>query len=141
MKKTETGSLRGEVLQYAGRQYHTQPEYLWRSAPHYCVLRHGDNRKWYALIMDIPKSRLGLAGDEIVDILDVKTDPILSASLRDGKSIFPGYHMQRGSWITILLDGSAEKEQIRWLLDRSYEITSSPKKAPRPAARDGDAQR
>jgi predicted DNA-binding protein (MmcQ/YjbR family) len=134
MRTTDKKSLRGEVLKYAKRQYGTGPEYLWRSAPDYCVLRHGDNRRWYAIIMDLPKSRLGLPGDEIVDVLDLKADPVLSVSLRDGKSIFPGYHMQKGSWITVLLDGSVEKRQICWLLDRSFENTCSHQKVRRGAA-------
>lgn len=131
MRTTESTSLRGDVLRYAKKQYHTEPEYLWRSVPNYCVLRHGDSRKWYAIIMDVSKNKLGLSGDEIVDILDVKTDPILSGSLRDGKGIFPGYHMQKGGWISILLDGSVDKQQILWLLDMSFAITSGHKNARR----------
>lgn len=135
MRTTDSASLRGDVLKYAAKQYGTEPEYLWRSVPNYCVLRHGDNRKWYALIMDVPTNKLGLPGEELVDILDVKTDPLLSGSLRDGKGVFPGYHMQKGDWITILLDGSVDKQQILWLLDRSFAITSGPKNARRANAR------
>ena len=137
MKTTDGASLRGEVLQYAKKQYHTGPEYLWRSAPDYCVLRHADNRKWYAVIMDIPKSRLGLPGGELVDVLDVKADPVLGASLRDGRGIFPGYHMQKGSWITVLLDGSVEPRQVFWLLDMSFDITAGRRSARQPGKRSG----
>lgn len=31
--------------------------------------------KWYAVIMQVEKSRLGLEGDTKVDIIDVKCDP------------------------------------------------------------------
>ena len=38
------------------------------------VLRH-KNGKWYAVIMTVEKSKLGLEGKEPVDIMDVKCDP------------------------------------------------------------------
>lgn len=135
MRTTNSTSLRGGVLKYAKKQYHTEPEYLWRSVPNYCVLRHADNRKWYAVIMNVPKNKLGLPGEEIIDILDVKSDPILSGSLRDGEGILPGYHMQKGDCITILLDGSVKLQQICGLLEMSFEITSSHKNARRMDAR------
>ncbi len=37
----------------------------------YAVLRHSDNNKWYAVIMNVSKEKLGLAGTEEVDIMDM----------------------------------------------------------------------
>ena len=37
-----------QVFEYVFTQYGTQPEYLWKTHPDYAVLRHADNRKWYA---------------------------------------------------------------------------------------------
>ncbi|MDE7310934.1 MAG: MmcQ/YjbR family DNA-binding protein [Eubacterium sp.] len=88
--------------------------------PGYAVLRHGDTRKWYALIMDVPKGRLGLSGNGSIDILNVKCDPVLSGSLRMEKGFLPAYHMHRENWITILLDGTVEKEKIFPLLEMSF---------------------
>ena len=128
MKTMNHKSTRADVLAWAKTQYGTDPEYLWRSAPNDCVLRHGDNRKWYGIIMDIPRNKPGLPGEEIVDVLDVKVDPLLTGSLPDGKGIFPGYHMQKGHWITLLLDGTVAENQIHTLLDMSFELTSQRKK-------------
>ncbi len=52
-------SLRNAVLELAREQYGTEAEYLWVRTPTYGILRH-PNGKWYAAIMDIPKSKLGL---------------------------------------------------------------------------------
>ena len=43
------------------------------------------------------------------------------------KGILPGYHMHKGNWITILLDGSVEMEQICSLLDQSFLLTAGKK--------------
>lgn len=74
--------------------------------------------------MDVPKSKIGLEGNEKIDILDVKCDPILIGSLLNEKGFFPAYHMSKSSWITIALDGSVDDEKIFWLIDSSYSLTS-----------------
>lgn len=134
-RKMTKKSLREDVLRFAAEHYETQPEYPWMPMPNYVVLRHTDNKKWYGLIMDVPKARLGLPGNEIVDILNVKCDPVMSGSLRMNKGFLPAYHMNHNSWITILLDGTVEKEFIFSLLEMSYGLTGTHKKR-QPALRE-----
>jgi predicted DNA-binding protein (MmcQ/YjbR family) len=73
--------------------------------------------------MDIPRSRLGLRGESTIDIVNLKCDPVLTGSLRMEKGIFPAYHMNKDKWISVALDGSVDDEQIKMLLDMSYELT------------------
>lgn len=87
------------------------------------MFRHANNRKWFALMMEVPRDKLGLAGAEKLDIVNFKCDPILIASLRGEPGIFPAYHMNKSSWITAALDGSVSTETIELLLDVSYELT------------------
>lgn len=117
-------SWRREVLDFAARQYGTQPEHLWASLPGYVVLRHLDNKKWYGLIMNLPRKRLGLEGDGEVDVLDLKCDPIMLGSLLSEPGILPGYHMHKGNWITVLLDGTVALKEVFSLLDLSFSLTS-----------------
>ena len=35
------------------------------------ILRHKRNRKWYALITDVSRNKVGLESDELIDILNV----------------------------------------------------------------------
>lgn len=116
-------SYRDDVLQYAAEYYGTKVENLWMRFPRYAVLRHEDNKKWYAIIMDVPREKLGLPGGGCVDILDIKCDPMMSGPLLAEKGFLPAYHMNRGNWITVLLDSSVEKELIFSLLDTSFELT------------------
>ncbi len=73
--------------------------------------------------MDIPKNRFGFDGDEIVDVLNVKCDPIVIDSIVEEDGIFPAYHMSKGSWVSVFLDGSVNKELVHMLINRSYELT------------------
>ncbi|MCM1227447.1 MAG: MmcQ/YjbR family DNA-binding protein [Clostridium sp.] len=116
-------SLREQVLTYALTKYHTSPEYLWKKFPDYAVLRHENNRKWYGIIMNIPRSKLGQNGDAPVDVLNIKCDPLMSGSLMMIEGVLPAYHMKKGYWLSILLDGTIDMEQISTLLDMSYHIT------------------
>ena len=100
-------SLRDEIFQYVKKKYNCEVEYLWERFPTYAVFRHKDNKKWYGLVMNIPRSRLGLSGEDYVDVLNVKLDdPLLRDLLIQQDGYFPGYHISRGNWISILLDGS-----------------------------------
>ncbi len=115
-----------KVLSYVKKQYGTEPEFLWAKFPDNAILRHKDNAKWYAALLIVPKRKLGIAGEGTADILDLKCDPVLIGSLIDGRSIFPGYHMNKEHWITVRLDGSLEDKDIFALIDMSYEITKAP---------------
>lgn len=126
MSGTE-GIFRADILGFAAQTYGTKEEYLWASVPNYAVLRHPSG-KWYGIIMDIPKKRLGMDSDEIIDILVIKCDQVLKAALLETQGFLPAYHMNREHWITVLLDGSAEKDLALHLLDASYRMTDQSSK-------------
>lgn len=117
-------SLKDKVFQLVKDKYGTEPEYLWEKFPDYAILRHHNNRKWYGAVMDIPRCKLGLQGDEKISVINVKCDVILVGSLLMEKGFFPAYHMQKGKWVTVLLDGTVSMEQIEFLIDVSYDLTN-----------------
>ena len=114
---------REELEAYIRNHYATLPDYPWADTPRAAVFRHAGNRKWFALMMEVPREKLGLPGTEKLDIVNFKCDPILISSLRGETGIFPAYHMNKASWITASLDGSVSTETIELLLDVSYELT------------------
>ena len=114
---------REELEAYIQNHYATLPDYPWAETPRAAVFRHASNRKWFALMMEVPRGRLGLPGVEPLDIVNFKCYPILIVSLRGESGIFPAYHMNKASWITAALDGSVPAETIELLLDVSYELT------------------
>lgn len=115
---------RDDILEYANKTYGTKPEYLWVKAPNYAVLRQSGNSKWYATIMDVQKNKLGLDGEEKVDVLNVKCDPLMVGSLLCSKGFLPAYHMNKTSWISILLNSSVADDEILALIDFSYTLTT-----------------
>ena len=110
-----------EIFEYVQKQYGTIPEYLWSKLPDSAVLRH-KNGKWYAVIMTVEKSKLGLEGRELVDIIDVKCDPDMTNMIIQTYGFLPGYHMNKQHWITILLDGSVSEAKVLDFLDMSYDL-------------------
>lgn len=110
-----------EIFEYVQKQYGTVPEYLWSKLPDSAVLRH-KNGKWYAVIMTVEKSKLGLEGNDLVDIMDVKCDPDMTNMIIQTYGFLPGYHMNKQHWITILLDGSVSEAKILDFLDMSYDL-------------------
>lgn len=126
VEEDKMASFRDEIFVYAKKKYRTLPEYLWRRYPGYAVLRHGDNKKWFALFMDVPAGKLGLGGSGRTDILNVKLrDPLLADLLVQQKGFLRGYHISRGNWVSILLDGTVPLAEICHWLDESYAVTAS----------------
>lgn len=72
-------------------------------------------------MMNVPKSKLDLPGNETMDVRNVKCGPMLIESLRNEKGIYPAYRMNKANWITIALNGGVEDDKIKFLLKLSYE--------------------
>lgn len=115
---------------YIGETYNTDPDYPWDDTPDAAVFRHSNNRKWFALIMRVKRERLGLDGPGDIDIVNLKCDPLVMGSMLQEPGFFPAYHMSKAHWISAALDGSAEDDKLRVLLDMSFEMTGAkPRKA------------
>ena len=113
---------RQELFTWIRQQYGTEPEYPWHDRN--AVLRHKDNNKWYGVVLEVSADKLGLPEAGIMDVLNVKSDPLLIGSLRVQDGYFPAYHMNKENWITAALDGSAPKDKLRLVLDMSYTATA-----------------
>ena len=118
--------MRRKIIDYIKKRYKAEPEHLWRSYPDYIVFRHSDNNKWFGIIMDVSRDKLGLDGDDRVDIIDVKVeDPFLRDMLIQQPGYLPAYHMNKGSWITVLLDGTVSFEDVCGMVDEGFMATAS----------------
>lgn len=112
-------------------------EYPWSDAPNFAVFRHAENKKWFALFMDVKKNKLGLTGESLLDVVNLKCDPMMIGTLQGERGIFPAYHMNKTHWITVALDGSAAEDMIKMLVSMSFDFTAlktssrtAPKTAP-----------
>ena len=83
---------RQELFTWIRQQYGTEPEYPWHDWN--AVLRHNDNNKWYGVVLEVSADKLGLPEAGIIDVLNVKSDPLLIGSLRGQDGYFPAYYMK-----------------------------------------------
>ena len=115
--------MREEIEKYINENYDILQEHPWKDNPNDTTFKHKNNKKWFALIMDVPFQRLKINKDGIVDIINLKNIPEIIGGLRKEKGILPAYHMNKEHWITVLLDGTVPKEKICELIDLSYDLT------------------
>lgn len=118
-------SIKEEIFAYAKENFGSEPEFLWQKYPDCAVLRNDKNSKWYAILMNVPASKLGLKDSRNIDILDVKCDPIMISSLIDNKRYFKAYHMNKEHWITLVLNGEISKSEIFDMMCQSFELVNT----------------
>ncbi len=124
---------REELIRFARETFGAEPEYLWARTPDAFILRHTAGGKWFAVMMAVRRDRLGLAGTEPADVLNLKCGELLLGSLLGRPGFLPAYHMSKSQWVSILLDGSVPEEEIKDLLHISYDLTETMKRKPRNA--------
>ena len=121
--------MRETVYTYIKKKYKISPEYPWAKYDGNAVFRHSDNNKWFALVMDVERNKLGLSGSGYVDVINLKIDDMMFRDiLIQTEGILPAYHMNKEHWITVLLDGTVEEGTIYDLIDASFLATASKKK-------------
>lgn len=114
---------RDDVYSYVSDEYGISPDFPWIKTPDAAVLRHRHNRKWFALIMNVKKSSLGIKGDGTIDIINLKIEPLVREILLAEHKAYLAYHMNKNKWISLPLDGSIASELICGLIDESYRLT------------------
>jgi|SRR5690625_282114 len=114
---------REDVFKHVQETYGSSPDYPFIKFPNYATLRHTTNGKWYGLVMNILPEKLGLEGNEEIDILNLKCPPELIGSLRNGRDILPGYHMDREHWISLVLNRTDPEGEIYNLIEQSFNLT------------------
>lgn len=124
---------RAELENYILEVYNAEADHPWAKYPEYEVFRHSGNRKWFALVMDVPKAKLGLSEAGSLPVVNLKCDPIAIGSLLAKDGFFPAYHMSKGAWITVALDGSVAEEELKFLLGVSFDLTDVKLKKRKPS--------
>lgn len=114
---------REDIFKHVQKNYGTSPDYPFQKFPHYAALRHASNEKWFGLVMNVLPEKLGLDGKNEIDILNLKCPSELIGSLRNGRDILPGYHMDKEHWISLVLDRIDPEGDIYNLIEQSFNLT------------------
>lgn len=132
-------ATRETLTAYILDAYGDEPDYPFQDKDAGPVFRHAENRKWYAIILNAPARAVGGNGDTPVPCVNVKCDPLLVGSLLQQQGFYRAWHMNHEKWITMVLDGSLELEQVTPLVDMSHTLTGQKVKKKKAAetAKDG----
>ncbi len=110
------------LKEYILDNYNATSDFPWIKYPSYEVFRH-INKKWFAVIMEIPKTKLGLKEQGNIQVVNLKCSIYDVGKMSDNSGIYPAYHMNKERWITVALDGSVNEERLKMFVDISYQAT------------------
>ena len=116
-----------QFLKYCLNTYGTSPDYPFDEDFESAVLRHADNKKWYALAMRVSRRKFGFNSDELIDVVNLKLPTEMFGSFGAADGVYPAYHMNKLHWISVLLPDTPD-DVVRFLVNVSFEATKSQKK-------------
>ena len=108
------------IAEYIYQTYQDKADYSWAKYPYYGVYRNKDNNRWYGLVMNVEDNKLG----ESVKgrwVINIKPPKHMFNELLQIENIYPGWHMNKKSWLSISLSDYFPDEYIESLIDMSYE--------------------
>ncbi len=117
--KTEQAQM---IIKYVRESYGDELEFLWKKFPDNAVWRRKDNKKWYGAILTVAGKKLGLETDKIVEIIDLRMNSTEAETVLSRKHYYPGWHMNKKSWYTFVLDGSISNEELKERMMESYVL-------------------
>lgn len=112
-----------EVIKYIKDKYNDDLEFLWKKFDNNAIWRNKTNNKWYGLLLTITANKLKIDSTDEMEIIDLRYQKEAVDNIVDNKNVFPGYHMNKKSWITIKLDNTVETKRILKLIDNSYNLS------------------
>ena len=85
---------------------------MWKKFPSDAVFKNPDTNKWYGVIMNIKRSKIDNKSDEYIDIMNIKLDKAKVWELLHQNGFYPAWHMNKKSWITIVMDDTLKDNEI-----------------------------
>ncbi len=113
-----------DFLKYCTETYGTVPDCPFEEDFVTTVLRHSDTRKWYGIVMKLPRRKFGLDGDEETDVVNMKLPLEMFGSFGKEEGVYPAYHMNKLHWISVILSDAPE-DVVKFLINVSFEATRS----------------
>ncbi|WP_103623955.1 MmcQ/YjbR family DNA-binding protein [Campylobacter concisus] len=114
---------RSDVERYIKEKFDVLGEQIFPKYPKFSAFRHNKNKKWFALLLDISASKLGLESDEVTEVLNLKCSPNLAMVLVDEQQIFKAYHMNKKHWISVNLNSKISQKTVFDLIDESFTLS------------------
>lgn len=116
-----------QFLSYCLNTYGTSPDYPFDEDFETAVLRHGENRKWYEIVMKVSRRKFGFDSDEVIDGVNLKLPTEMFGSFGTAAGVYPAYHTNKLHWISVLLPDTPD-DVVRFLVNVSFEATKDKRK-------------
>lgn len=123
-KKYFISDQANRITNFIMKEYRTEPEFLWKSSSGHGVFRNKTSNKWFGIIMNFDNLKIENKTGE-VEFLNVKLDKSKIQSLLNQNGFYPAYHMNKKSWISVVLNETVNDETIINLVKESYDLVNN----------------
>ena len=110
------------IIEFVRDYYSDELEFLWEKSPNNAIWRRSDNKKWYGIILTVEGNKVGLETEKPVEIIDLRMNPADAEAILSRENYHPGWHMNKKSWYTLVLDGSVSDDEIKERIKESYAL-------------------
>ncbi|MGL4798821.1 MAG: MmcQ/YjbR family DNA-binding protein [Cellulosilyticaceae bacterium] len=110
------------IIDFCKETYNDELEFLWIKSPDNAVWRRKDSQKWYGVLLTLSGKKIGLETDEVVEIIDLRMNPTEAEMILAQKDYYPGWHMNKKSWYTLVLNESISDNELENRIRQSYEL-------------------
>ena len=111
-----------ELVEFVKNEYGDDAEHLWEKFPEYAIWRRKDTKKWYLLIGKVEGRKIGYDTDEQLWIIDLRMKKEDKQRILYKEGFCPGWHMNKNSWYTVVLNDVVPIDQIKLCVKTSYDL-------------------
>ncbi|MBO4472857.1 MAG: MmcQ/YjbR family DNA-binding protein [Clostridia bacterium] len=126
LERTYIGAQANRINAFIHDVYGVSPEFMWEKFPHFGVYRNADSRKWFAIVMNIRKAKVVPGAEGDAEVMNLKLDDRAADYL--GEGVYPSYHMNHKSWVSVLLDDTLSDARIAEMIEISYQSSVKKKR-------------
>ena len=117
--KTEQAQM---IIGFVRETYGDELEFLWTKFPDNAVWRRKDNKKWYGAVLTVSGKKIGLKSDKMEEIIDLRMSAEDAETVLARAHYYPGWHMNKKSWYTLVLDGSIADDELKQRIRESFDL-------------------
>lgn len=104
------------------QKYHMKCSFPFTKYPHIGAYYHPQNQKWFGLVQCVDRTVFQKEQGEC-EILNLKADQTEMEEQLKRQGIYPGYHMSKKAWISVILDETFADDEIMKLVEESFQLT------------------
>jgi predicted DNA-binding protein (MmcQ/YjbR family) len=111
------------IAKHILNNYGDYPQFLWKKFPGYGVFKNASNKKWYGIISNIDYSKINKTKTGEIEVINLKLDEKIIIKLLKEKGFYPAWHMNKQTWITLILNETLTDDTVMKYVEQSYKYT------------------